>query len=164
MPILRWFCYPLAALVFALDQWSKIVATEYLLYAEPVAVQPWLNWLLVHNRGAAFSFLANAGGWQRWFFLLLGFGVGTYLVISLWRLGRSQWLLALGYASILGGACGNVLDRARLGYVVDFIQVHYGDNYWPAFNLADSAITLGVLLWFGQLWLDRSSATAQEAT
>ncbi|MCG2635164.1 MAG: signal peptidase II [Gammaproteobacteria bacterium] len=148
----RWNWYLLSLTIFVLDYWSKWFATTRLYYGEPVVVQPWLNWLLVHNRGAAFSFMADGGGWQRYFFLLLGGGVGVFLVVALWRLKRSEWQLGLAFTCILGGALGNLADRARFGYVIDFVQLHYQEYYWPAFNLADSAITLGALLWLWHLW------------
>ena len=106
-------------------------------------VFPWFNLTLQHNTGAAFSFLSNAGGWQRYFFSAVAVVISIALAIWLLRLSPGQWLLALGLGLILGGALGNLWDRLALGYVVDFISVHYGGWYFPAFNIADSAITVG---------------------
>ena len=150
-----------ATVVLILDQWSKWFAETALLYGEPVVVAPWLNWLLIYNQGAAFSFLAGAGGWQRWLFLLLAVVVSSFLTVALWRLRAADRLLGLAYSCIVGGALGNLLDRARLGYVVDFVQLHYRGYYWPAFNVADSAITVGVGLWCWHLWCEyRADSTA----
>ena len=103
----------------------------------------WFNLTLQHNTGAAFSFLHDAGGWQRWFFAGVAVAISGALAVWLYRMPRGQWLLALGLGLILGGALGNLWDRLALGYVVDFISVHYGGRYFPAFNLADSAISVG---------------------
>ncbi len=145
---LRWL--GLSAAVLAIDLATKAWASAVLAPGEPVRVTGFFNLVLVHNTGAAFSFLAGAGGWQRWFF------VGVTLAVSavlLWLLRKdaANRLLALAYALVLGGAAGNLWDRLTLGKVVDFIQLHAAGYYWPAFNAADSAITLGVilLLWDG---------------
>lgn len=140
----RW--YALAVLVIVLDQVSKAAASHFLAYAEPNALLPWFDLTLHHNTGAAFSFLSSAGGWQRWLFTALALGVSALLVGWLRRLPRSQWLLALGLALVLGGAVGNLIDRLWLGYVVDFISVHYRGWYFPTFNVADSAISVGAAL------------------
>lgn len=139
--VLWW--YALALVIIALDQYTKGLATEALDYGRPVEVFSWFNLTLQHNTGAAFSFLSDAGGWQRYFFSIIAVIISAVLVIWLFRLQRNQWLLALSLALILGGALGNLWDRLMLGYVVDFISVHYGGRYFPAFNLADSAISLG---------------------
>lgn len=140
---LPWFA--LAALAVVLDQYTKYLASSHLTYAEPVPVLPFLNWTLLHNYGAAFSFLSNAGGWQRWFFTGLAVLVSLVLVGWLFRIGKQLKILAAAVTLILGGAIGNVIDRINLGYVVDFIHVFYGTWHFPAFNIADSAITLGVI-------------------
>ncbi len=144
---LRWLW--LAVFVLILDQVSKWAATAWLSYAEPVPVMPLLNMTLLHNTGAAFSFLASAGGWQRWFFTLIALAISIALVIWLWRLPARERLTGAALALVLGGALGNLIDRVLYGYVVDFIDVYYGSWHWPAFNIADSAITVGValLLW-----------------
>jgi signal peptidase II len=138
---LRW--YALALVVIVLDQYTKGLASTGLEYARPVQVFPWFNLTLQHNTGAAFSFLNDAGGWQRYFFTVVAIGISAALVAWLYVMPRGQWLLALSLGLILGGALGNVWDRMALGYVVDFISVHYQQHYFPAFNLADSAISVG---------------------
>ncbi len=145
-PAGAWFWLALAVLIVALDQATKTLASQLLDYGQPVAVLPVLNWTLLHNTGAAFSFLSNAGGWQRWFFTLVSLAVSLVLVVWIFRLGRGEYLQKIALTLILGGAVGNLWDRVMLGYVVDFIQLHYQHNwYFPAFNIADSAITLGAM-------------------
>jgi signal peptidase II len=139
----RW--YALAALVIVLDQISKQVVLATIRHGETIYVAPFWNWVLTFNRGAAFSFLADAGGWQRWFFTALAFGVSGWIAFML-RQHAAQKLLSLSLALIMGGALGNVIDRIRFGAVVDFVQWHAAGLYWPAFNVADSAITVGAVL------------------
>ena len=136
----------LSVAVIALDQATKLVVTRLLELYERVEVLPVLDFTLLHNTGAAFSMFAGASGWQRWFFLTLGVVVSVVLVVWIWRTPRGTKLLPLALALILGGAIGNVIDRALHGYVVDFIHVHWGSAYFPAFNIADSAITIVALL------------------
>lgn len=136
----------LSVLVVALDQATKFLAETFLAMHQPVPVLSWFNLMLTYNTGAAFSFLAGAGGWQRWFFLGLGTAVSIGLVVWLWRLKPEEQWLAAALALILGGAVGNLIDRAWLGQVIDFIQLYYDRWYWPAFNIADSAITVGATL------------------
>lgn len=143
---LRW--YLLAGLIVMLDQITKYVALNVMYYGEVVEVTSFFNWVLVFNTGAAFSFLSDAGGWQRWFF------TGFALLVSVWimfmlRRHAAEPEFSLPMSLLLGGALGNVIDRARIGAVVDFIQLHAAGMYWPAFNLADSAIVIAValLLW-----------------
>ena len=138
---LRW--YLLAHVVVVLDQYTKGLASRARDYGRPVEIFFWFDLTLHHNTGAAFSFLNDAGGWQRWLFSGVAISISAALVVWLYTLPRGQWLLALGLALILGGAIGNLWDRLALGYVVDFISVHYGGWYFPAFNVADSAITVG---------------------
>jgi signal peptidase II len=133
----------LALLIVALDQWTKGIAEASLVYGKPVPVLPFLNMTLQYNEGAAFSFLSDAGGWQRWFFSAVAMIVSLVLCVWLSRLQQGEKLLALSLAFILGGAVGNLWDRLVLGHVVDFISVHQGNSYFPAFNLADSSISLG---------------------
>ncbi|ROQ17057.1 signal peptidase II [Marinimicrobium koreense] len=140
-----WRWYALAIAVIALDQISKHWVSAALTYGEPVVFTPFFNFTLLHNPGAAFSFLSDAGGWQRWFFTVVAAVVSVVLVIWLARVSEKRYE-ALALALILGGAIGNLYDRVVLGYVVDFIVVHYQDYYWPAFNIADSAITVGAAL------------------
>ena len=138
-----WRWYLLALVIIGLDQYTKGLASGGLDYGRPVEVFSWFNLTLQHNTGAAFSFLSDAGGWQRWFFTGIAVVISAILVVWLYRAERGHWLLALSLALILGGAIGNLWDRLALGYVVDFISVHYAGRYFPAFNLADSAITVG---------------------
>ena len=145
---LRWLV--LAAAVIALDQWSKRLLEGALQLSETRYVLPVFNIVRAHNRGAAFSMLDAASGWQRWVFSALAIGVSAALIVWLKRLERGATLLAAALALVLGGALGNVIDRLRLGYVVDFIQVHWQQHYFPAFNVADAAITVGA----GLLLLD----------
>jgi signal peptidase II len=135
-----------AAVVVALDLWTKGIASHSLTLYRPVEVTSWLNMTLAHNYGAAFSFLSDAGGWQRWLFTGLSLVVTLVLIIWLLRLTAAEKLIAAALALIIGGAIGNLVDRIKHGYVVDFIDVYYRDWHWPAFNVADSAITCGVIL------------------
>lgn len=138
--------YGVALVVIVLDQWSKHWASSALTYRVPERVTAWFDLMLAHNTGAAFSFLAGAGGWQRWFFAAVAVSVSVVIAVWIARARGGPWWLLLGLGAILGGGLGNLIDRLRLGHVVDFLSVHYRDWYWPAFNLADSAITLGVVL------------------
>ena len=140
----RWLW--LSALVVALDQGTKWMAEAALDPYLPVPLVPSLNLTLMYNEGAAFSFLAGAGGWQRWFFAGLATLVTIALGVWLHRLKATERMTAIGIALVMGGAVGNLIDRILTGLVVDFIDVYYADWHWPAFNLADSAITLGVAL------------------
>ena len=136
----------LSLLVVVLDQWSKYWIVANFREYEVLTVWPVFNLTLVYNTGAAFSFLSDAGGWQRWFFVIVGVLVSIIMVVWLYRLQPRERWTALGLALIVGGAVGNLIDRIVLGKVVDFLQWHWHDWYWPSFNLADSAITLGVIL------------------
>jgi len=135
-----------SVLVILLDWQTKQMASESLALYRPQEIFSWLNMTLAHNYGAAFSFLNNAGGWQRWFFVVLASGVSLILLVWLLRLPRHEWRTGLSLALIIGGAVGNLIDRIQLGYVVDFIDVFFRDWHYPAFNIADSAITVGVVL------------------
>ena len=136
----------LSILAIVLDQWTKWIASTHLNYADPVPVLPFLNWTLLHNYGAAFSFLSDAGGWQRYLFMGLAGLVSLIFVFWLMRMPKYMKVLPAAIALILGGALGNLIDRVTLGYVVDFIHVYYQNHNFPAFNIADSAITLGTIL------------------
>lgn len=151
--VLRW--YALALVVVALDLYTKNVASSSLQYARPVEVFSWFNLTLQHNTGAAFSFLSEAGGWQRWFFTVIAVVISVALSVWLYLLPRGQWLLGLSLGLILGGAIGNLWDRVTLGYVVDFISVHYQGWYFPAFNIADSAISVGAVCMLLDSFLNR---------
>jgi len=140
---LRWLGLSVAILV--LDQLTKFWILGNFEQYETHTLLPFLDIVRWHNEGAAWSLLENAGGWQRWFFIVLGSGVSLGILIWLWRLpAAGQGRVASGLALILAGAIGNVIDRIHLGYVVDFIKVHYRNEWvFPAFNVADSAITIG---------------------
>ena len=125
---------------------TKQWASETLALYRPSHIYSWLNFTLAHNYGAAFSMLADAGGWQRWFFTILASAVTVILLVWLFRLQHGEWRTGLSLGLIIGGALGNLIDRVQLGYVVDFIDVHYAGHHWPAFNIADSAITCGIVL------------------
>ncbi len=145
----------LSLIVIVADQASKWwIRTRFDLY-DRIEIVPWLDITRLHNTGAAFSFLSDAGGWQRWMFIGLALAVTLFIMIWLRRLPRTgQTLLAIALALIVGGALGNVIDRAMLGYVVDFISVHRGTWYFPAFNVADSAISVGAALLILEALLD----------
>jgi signal peptidase II len=138
-----WAWLALAALVVALDQLSKAWAVQTLALHELRPVTAWFNLTLAYNTGAAFSVLSDAGGWQRGFFIVVSLALTALLLVWLWR-ARGERLTSLALALVIGGAVGNLVDRVRLGQVVDFIDWHARGWHWPAFNLADSAITVGV--------------------
>jgi len=137
--------YALAGLIVLLDQISKWVALGNITQGEVIYVAPFWNWVLTFNPGAAFSFLADQSGWQRWFFTVLALGVSGWIALEL-KKHPEQKLMALALTLVMGGALGNVIDRVRFGAVVDFIQWHAAGFYWPAFNVADSAISVGAVL------------------
>ena len=138
--------FGLVLLVLALDQATKLWAASALDYGVPVPLLPFFNLTLVHNTGAAFSFLADAGGWQRLFFIVLSSVVSLVLVVWIWRLPSTMRLLGIALALVLGGALGNLVDRIAYGYVVDFIDLYYRSYHFHTFNIADSAITIGICL------------------
>ena len=139
----RWLGIALA--VVLLDQFTKTLIVGFFHLGDSRTVTPFFNVVRVHNSGAAFSFLAGASGWQRWFFVVLGVAAAGFIV---WMLARhaAQALFCSALALILGGAVGNVIDRLLHGHVVDFVQLHWRGWYFPAFNAADSAITVGAAL------------------
>ncbi len=132
--------------VIGADQAVKAVVVHSLALYETVVTLPVLQFTHLHNPGAAFSFLADAHGWQRWLFTVLALIVSAALVLWLRRIDRGAPVLACAVALILGGALGNAIDRLRLGYVIDFVQAHWGVHYFAAFNVADSAISIGAVL------------------
>lgn len=153
----------LTVIVAVVDQATKQFAEQSLVAHQAVAAMPNLNWTLMYNEGAAFSFLSDAGGWQRWFFVGLSSVISVFLFFWLKQIDRNKKLLSIGLALILGGAIGNLIDRVLFGHVIDFIQYYYQADsclpgfslwklasgstcYWPAFNIADSAIMLGAAL------------------
>ena len=141
----------LSLVIVVADQWSKGFMSDLLRLCRPgdcqsIVLLPVFNFTLLHNAGAAFSFLSDAGGWQRGLLVAVSTLVSAVIVVWLYRIKSSEKLLALALALILGGAIGNLIDRALVGYVVDFIVVHYRHYYFPAFNIADSAITIGAMV------------------
>lgn len=137
----------LSLVLILADQATKQLALSTLVLHESVpVVRGWFDWTLTYNYGAAFSFLSDASGWQRWFFSALAVLISAVLAAWLGRLPRNDWRQALPFALIIGGALGNLVDRLRFGYVVDFIDVHHSGWHFPAFNLADSAISVGAVL------------------
>lgn len=136
----------LSALILVTDQVTKTIANSQLVYAEPVPILSSFNLTLLYNPGAAFSFLSDASGWQRWFFIVITLAAVIFLFLWLRKLKPGQTVLAAGLALVLGGALGNLTDRVLFGYVIDFIQLYYKSFYWPAFNVADSAISVGAVL------------------
>ena len=155
--MLKWLW--LSAAVVLLDQLTKGFANALLQPHHPRPLFPLFNLTLMFNEGAAFSFLGDAGGWQRWLFTILAIGISVFIVLWLRRLGPAQRLEAAGLSLVLGGAVGNVIDRLLHGHVIDFLDFYYradtclplfmpvgGECHWPAFNIADSAITVGVVL------------------
>jgi signal peptidase II len=140
--MIRWIW--LSLLVILLDQGTKQLAEAMLTFAQPVTVLPFFDLTLLYNKGAAFSFLSDQAGWQRWFFIALALVVSLVMLAWLSRLKRDEVWQAVALGLIIGGALGNVIDRILFGHVIDFIHLHYAEHYWPAFNVADSAITVGV--------------------
>jgi signal peptidase II len=161
----------LSVAVIALDQWSKRWVLASLPDIDPVThqcvqipvVEGFWNWCRTYNTGAAFSFLSDAGGWQKYLFTALAFGISAMLGYWLARTPRWDWRTALPYALVIGGAIGNVIDRLIHGKVIDFIQWYWRDHYWPAFNIADSAIVAGAvgIALFGLLGNKRTAESGQ---
>ncbi|RBP78699.1 lipoprotein signal peptidase [Marinomonas rhizomae] len=155
----RWWA--LAAIIFVLDWVTKQAVESNLFYGQEIAVFPFFDLTLRYNTGAAFSFLAQAGGWQRWFFSLIALAVVVGITWRLVKIAKTNRLEALALTFVLGGAIGNLYDRLVYGHVVDFLQFHWQQSwYFPAFNLADSAITIGVIL----MLLESFVANKQEGT
>lgn len=170
----------LSGLAILLDQWTKQIALSKIphvdapcqlnleqicAYSDSIGVLPVLQWTLAYNHGAAFSFLSAAGGWQRYLFTGMAILVSVIFVVWLLRLPKNAKILAVGIALVLGGAVGNLIDRMTLGYVVDFISVYYESHYFPVFNIADSAITVGtILLIVDMLFLDKIRQTRNETS
>ncbi|MFT7235085.1 MAG: signal peptidase II [Methylophagaceae bacterium] len=150
----------LSVIILVFDQGTKWAMVSWLSLYETVAVIPYFNLTMTHNYGAAFSFLADAGGWQRWFFIGLASLISIILIVWLAKLKSHAKLEAISLSLILGGAIGNVLDRVVHGYVIDFLDVYIGTHHWPAFNIADSAIFIGA----GLLILDSFKSTPESQT
>ena len=140
--------YIIAIVIIVADQITKIIADSSLQLYERIAVMPMFNITLHYNEGAAFSFLNDAGGWQRWFFTAISTIVSIVLIVWISRLSRNERWLSLALALILGGAVGNLIDRVIYGHVIDFIQWYYQSWYFPTFNIADAAITVGGVMFF----------------
>ena len=155
-----WLGLLVAAVVIVLDQWTKHIAVTELVFRNPYPVTSWFDWMLTYNTGAAFSFLADAGGWQRWFLSAVAGVVSVFIVVWLFRLAPEDRFLVTPLGLILGGGVGNLIDRINLGHVVDFISWHYHGWYWPAFNVADAAISVGAA---AALWIALLSSSPQEA-
>lgn len=141
---LKWLWLSLLALV--LDQSSKLIVDSSMQLYQSIPILPFFKITYLHNTGAAFSFLSEAGGWQRWFFAGLALVISIIITVWLSRLQKHETLLAIALSLILGGAVGNLIDRLVYGYVIDFLDVYYGTWHWPAFNIADSAICIGAAL------------------
>ena len=156
-----WLLLSLTAL--GLDQWTKHLAVAHLNYADPVPVLPFLNWTLLHNYGAAFSFLAESGGWQRHLFSVIAVVFSVVLTLWLLKLPKGRVVLPAALALIVGGALGNLIDRVSLGYVVDFIHLYYQNWHYPAFNIADSSIVLGAALMLIDSFFLNPETTSQKA-
>ena len=154
----------LALAIVLLDQWTKYLVVDNLDEFQEIVLLPVLDLMRLHNEGAAFSFLGDASGWQRWLFTSLGIAVSAGILVWLRRLPASgAHLLAAGLSLVLGGALGNVIDRVVWGHVIDFIRVHYEQWYFPAFNVADSAITVGAALLILDNLLDYRRARLERA-
>ena len=136
----------ITALVVGLDYVSKSMATDALALYQSITIFPFFNFTLLHNTGAAFSFLSDAGGWQRWAFSVIAIGTSIGLMVWLWKLPKSDKWLAIALALIIGGAIGNVYDRLAYGYVVDFLDFHWAGIHFPAFNIADTGISIGAMM------------------
>lgn len=143
--VYHWFALSVA--VITIDIYTKHLVQNAFVYGEHLRVAPFFDLVRYHNEGAAFSFLADAGGWQQWFFAVIS-SIAIIVISYLLVKHRRQALFCLGLALVLGGAVGNLYDRLTLGYVVDFLLFYYETWYWPAFNLADSAICIGVACLF----------------
>lgn len=151
----------LSVAVIVLDQISKTYVSRHMLLGESVDVLPVFGWTLAHNYGAAFSFLHDAGGWQRWLFAAIAVTVSGGLIAWLVRLPAATRFLACALVLVLGGALGNLYDRMTLGYVIDFIHVHYGNWHFPAFNVADCGISVGAaMLLIDTLFLEKKRQVA----
>ena len=147
--LLKWL--GLGGFVLGFDQLTKWWVQNVLVLGERIEIFPWFSWVRWHNEGAAFSLLNSAGGWQRWFFVVLAIVFVGFILVELWRMPvRDRWM-GWAYGLILGGALGNFVDRLMDGYVVDFVLVHYAQYYFPAFNVADSALFLGASLWIWRM-------------
>ncbi len=156
---LRWLW--ISALVVLVDQWTKGLAVENLQLFRSIQVMPFFNLTLAHNEGAAFSFLGDASGWQRWLLAAIAMVMSAVIIVWLARIPAVERLRPAALALILGGAVGNLYDRLVLGYVIDFIDWYYQSWHWPAFNIADSAITVGAILYIATGLFESDSLSSQ---
>lgn len=153
----------ISVLVVVADQATKWIANTQLEFHQLTHVMPYFDWYLTYNKGAAFSFLADQGGWQRWFFAILTTIISIVLLVWLKKLEPEQKYTAIALCLIIGGAIGNLIDRVALGHVIDFIQIWLGTYPWPSFNVADMAISIGaVLLISADLFLGESNNEKQQ--
>ncbi len=157
---LRWLWISL--LIIVLDQLSKQIAEHMLPLRDPVTVFSWFDWYLTYNTGAAFSFLAGAGGWQRWFFTIVAIIISGVILQWLRKLPNEDRITAISLCLILGGAIGNVIDRLLFGHVIDFIQVWLGSYPYPAFNIADSSIFCGAVILVASSFMTGNSEKQDE--
>lgn len=157
MTLSKWL--GLSALIIVLDQISKLFITSHFAYMESLTVLSIFDITLLHNTGAAFSFLSDAGGMQRWLFSAIAFIASVSITLLLSKHAK-QPLFALALSLILGGALGNLIDRIHYGYVIDFLLFHWNDHYFPAFNLADSAITGGAILLIWESFMEKKHGSA----
>lgn len=155
----RWLA--LAVIVIVTDQITKAAITSRFAYGESLELTPFFNLVLAYNTGAAFSFLADAGGWQRWFFALVAI-VASLIIVYFLRKHAGEARFCIALSLILGGALGNLIDRILLGHVVDFLDFHAAGFHWPAFNVADSAITIGAVILVWESFRAKPAATAQK--
>lgn len=155
----KWLAVAFAVIV--IDHLTKWLVSSTLEFQQAVPVLPFFSLVRVHNTGAAFSFLADAGGWQRWFFIAVGV-VATVIIVRLLKRHADEPRLAFSLALVLGGALGNVIDRVALGHVVDFLYFHYRGFAWPAFNVADSAISVGAALLIWDSLLGKPAVTDKD--
>ncbi len=158
--MLKWL--GLSALALVLDQASKLAITSTMQLHDSIALIPSLNLTYVHNTGASFSFLSDAGGWQRWLFAGLAIVISTSLTVWLARLQKYETLLAAAIALVLGGAIGNLIDRLAYGYVIDFVDFYIGSWHFAIFNIADAAISIGVGLMLLESFMGKENSVAGE--
>lgn len=149
----------LSLIVLILDQVTKQIVDSTMTLGESIPLIPMFELTYLRNEGAAFSFLSSAGGWQRWFFIALAVSASAFICFWLRKLPKDRALEACAWSLVLGGALGNLIDRIIYGYVIDFLDVFYGTWHWPAFNVADSAITVGVAILFIDSFINRSETT-----
>ena len=145
----------LSLIILIIDQWTKQFAVAHLAYLQSIKIVPFFNITLSFNKGAAFSFLEFAGGWQRWLFILIAILMSVFILGWLSRISKKRYRLALGLSLILGGAFGNLWDRFHLGYVIDFVDWYVKNIHWPIFNIADMAICIGVFLIIIDLFFEK---------